>query len=146
MIDLPFSPQEGAIMAISLPDARSLSDETLEALRLRALHACELGFTEADVADVLRVCRETVSSWWSAYRHGGLDALPQDRSGRPPGSGRLLPDDQAERVRQLLRTHPGATGDRRPALDTPRRGRLDPSGVQPLLGHPHRRPVPAALG
>lgn len=34
-------------MAISLPDTRQLSDETLEALRLRS---CELGFTQADVA------------------------------------------------------------------------------------------------
>ena len=53
-------------MAISLPDARQVSDEVLEALRLRALRGCELGFTEADVADLLGVCRETVSRWWSA--------------------------------------------------------------------------------
>ena len=34
-------------MAISLADARQLSDEVLEALRLRALRGCELGFREA---------------------------------------------------------------------------------------------------
>jgi len=39
-------------MAVLLPDARQLSDEGLEALRLRALHGRELGFTEADVADL----------------------------------------------------------------------------------------------
>lgn len=33
-------------MVISLPDARQLSDEVLQALRLRALRGCELGFTE----------------------------------------------------------------------------------------------------
>ena len=42
------------LMAISLPDARTLSDEVLEALRLRALHGCQLGFTETEVADLLR--------------------------------------------------------------------------------------------
>lgn len=92
-------------MAISLPDARSLPDEVLEALRLRALHACELGFTEAEAADVLGVCRETVSSWWAAYCRGGVDALPHERTGRPRGSGRFLSADQAERIQQLLRTH-----------------------------------------
>jgi hypothetical protein len=47
-------------MAVSLPDARELSDDILEALRLRALHGCELGFTQAEIADLLGVRRETV--------------------------------------------------------------------------------------
>jgi transposase len=92
-------------MAVTLPDARELSDEVLEALRLRALRGCELGFTEADVADLLGVRRETVSHWWSAYTHGGLDALPHDRTGRPLGSGRALTDAQAQFIQDLLRTH-----------------------------------------
>jgi transposase len=92
-------------MALPLPDARELSDEVLEALRLRALHGCEMGFTEAEVADLLGVCRETVSRWWSAYAHHGLDALPHDRTGRPLGSGRFLSDEQAELLQRLLRSH-----------------------------------------
>jgi transposase len=92
-------------MAVTLPDARELSDAVLEALRLRALHGCELGFTETEVAELLGVCRETVCHWWSAYAGGGLDALPHDRTGRPVGSGRLLSDAQADRIQQLLRTH-----------------------------------------
>ena len=89
-------------MAISLPDARELSDEALEVLRLRAVHGVELGFSEADVAELLGVCPETVSRWWSAYSSGGLDALPHDRTGRPLGSGRLLSDHQANRIRSLI--------------------------------------------
>ncbi len=92
-------------MTVSLPDARELSDEVLEALRLRALRGCELGFTEADVADLLGVCRETVCHWWSAYAQGGLDALPHDRTGRPHASGRALSDAQAGHIQRLLRTH-----------------------------------------
>ena len=92
-------------MAVSLPDARELSDEVLEALRLRALHACELGFTEVEIADLLGVCRETVCHWWSAYVDGGLHALPHDRTGRPLGSGRALSDQQAAHIQQQLRTH-----------------------------------------
>jgi transposase len=92
-------------MAIFLPDARQLSDDTLEALRLRALRGRELGFTEADLADLLGVSRETVCRWWSAYRGGGLDALPHERSGRPLGSGRSLSDAQGGRIQQLLDRH-----------------------------------------
>jgi len=92
-------------MAISLPDARQLSDEVLEALRLRAWRGCELGFTEADVADLLGVARETVSRWWSAYADGGPDALPHDRTGRPLGSGRTLDEEQARRLQQLIDEH-----------------------------------------
>ena len=89
-------------MAITLPDARQLSDEVLEALRLRAVHGCELGFTEADVADLLGIARETVSRWWSAYVQQGPDALPGDRTGRRVGTGRTLSDAQAEHIRDLI--------------------------------------------
>ncbi len=92
-------------MAISLPDARELSDDVLEALRLRAVRGCQLGFTETELADILGVRRETVCHWWSAYADGGLEALPHDRTGRPVGSRRALSDDQAARIQQLLRTH-----------------------------------------
>src|SRR3984957_14426365 len=89
-------------MAITLPDARQLSDEILEALRLRALRGCELGFTESDLAAVLGVARETVSRWFSAYQAEGLDGLPGERTGRPLGSGRTLTDGQAARIQQLI--------------------------------------------
>jgi len=105
MLPLHARLQEVGFMAVSLPDARELSDEVLEALRLRALHGCELGFTEAEVADLLGVCRETVCRWWSAYAERGVDALPQERTGRPLGSGRVLSQEQATHIQQLLRTH-----------------------------------------
>jgi len=92
-------------MAITLPDSRSLPNATLEDLRLRALHACEAGFTETDIALILGVRRETVCQWWTAYRHGGLDALPQGRTGRPVGSRRLLADTQAQPIRDFLDAH-----------------------------------------
>src|SRR4051794_4052718 len=92
-------------MALSLPDARQLSDEVLEALRLRALRGCELGFTEADIADLLGVSQETVSRWWTAYTTGGLDAIPSDRTGRPEGSGRTLSDEQARRIQDQIDNH-----------------------------------------
>jgi hypothetical protein len=42
-------------MAVTLPDARELSDDVLEALRLRALNGCESGFTQTEKAGAVSV-------------------------------------------------------------------------------------------
>ncbi len=88
-----------------MPDARELSDEILEALRLRTLHGCELGYTETELADIFGVSREIVCRWYSTYARGGLDALPHQRTGRPLGSGRALSDEQADRIQRLREDH-----------------------------------------
>jgi transposase len=92
-------------MAVHLPDARQLSDEVLQALRLRAVRGCELGFPESQIADLLGVSRETVSRWWSAYAADGLAALPHERTGRPTGSGRTLSAQQAAHLQQTIDAH-----------------------------------------
>src|SRR4249919_629118 len=89
-------------MAISLPDARQLSDEVLQSLRLRALRGCELGYTEAEVAELLGLSRETVARWWTAYTEDGMEALPGERTGRPVGSGRTLNEGRAAYLRMIL--------------------------------------------
>jgi len=85
-------------MSLELPDARQLSDEALQVLRLRALRGIELGYSELELADLLGVCHETISRWWTAYRADGLEALPGGRPGRPLGSGRALSDAQAQLI------------------------------------------------
>jgi transposase len=89
-------------MPIQLPDARQLSDEALQILRLRALRGIELGFTEVDLSEILGVCHETISRWWTAYSADGLDCLPGGRTGRPLGSGRFLTEAQADRIKELI--------------------------------------------
>src|SRR5438105_4104313 len=89
-------------MAIELPDARHLSDEALQGLRLRALHGLELGYSEGELADLLGLRQETISRWWTAYRAEGLRSLPGGRTGRPLGSGRLLSEQQAERIKSRI--------------------------------------------
>jgi transposase len=91
-------------MAIELPDGRRESNEVLDALRLRAIHARELGYAVVDIAAVLGVRQETVSRWSSRYDEGGREALPGDRTGRPIGSGRLLNSGQEQRIRQAIET------------------------------------------
>jgi transposase len=89
-------------MAIPLLDTRSLSDDVREALRLRAVAAREAGFPTDTVAAILGVRPETVSRWFTAYRRGGLEALPGDRTGRPVGSGRLLNPGQEARLEAVI--------------------------------------------
>jgi transposase len=89
-------------MPISLPDSRSLSDDVLEALRLRAIWGCELGFRQQDLAELLGVRAETISRWWSAYCAEGPDGLPGDRTGRPTGSGRTLSTEQETQLQELI--------------------------------------------
>src|SRR3954462_762553 len=89
-------------MAIELPDGRSESNEVLEALRLRAVHARELGYAVVDIATILGVREETVSRWCSRYDRGGREALPGDRTGRPIGSGRLLTGEQEQYIQQMI--------------------------------------------
>jgi transposase len=100
----PWKEKEKA-MTIKLPDARTLSDQELEVLRLRALQGIELGYTQEQLAEILGVCRESISFWWTSYKRGGLDALPGPRSGRPLGSGRFLSDEQSKHICRLLDKH-----------------------------------------
>src|SRR5205085_5123696 len=89
-------------MAIELPDGRSESNDVLEALRLRAVHARELGYAVVDIAAILGVREETVSRWCAHYQRGGTQALPGDRTGRPVGSGRRLDPRQGEAIQELI--------------------------------------------
>jgi len=91
-------------MAVELPDGRSESNEVLEALRLRAVNARELGYPVVDIAAILGVREETVSRWCVKYEEGGVEALPGDRTGRPLGSGRRLDPDQEQAIQDLIDT------------------------------------------
>jgi transposase len=89
-------------MAIELPDGRSESNDILDALRMRAVHARQLGYAIADIAAILGVREETVSRWCSRYERGGREALPGERTGRPVGSGRRLSPEQEQSLREMI--------------------------------------------
>jgi transposase len=91
-------------MTAELPDGRRESNEVLEALRLRAVHARQLGYSVGDIAAILGVREETVSRWCSKYEQGGQEGLPGDRTGRPIGSGRRLTREQEQSLQQLIET------------------------------------------
>ena len=104
-------------MTISLPDARQLSDEVLEALRLRAVRGCQLGYTETELAELLGLSRETVSRWWTAYADGGPDALP---GGAPAGPS--APGGPSRTSRLATSKNRSITGAPRSRASAPPRG------------------------
>jgi len=89
-------------MTLPILDTRGESDDVFNALRRRAIAALEAGHKGVVVAAILGVTAETVSRWWSAYQADGPASLTGRRSGRPVGSGRLLDDEQAARLQQLI--------------------------------------------
>lgn len=91
-------------MAIELPEGRRESEDVLDALRLRAVHARQLGYAVVEIAAILGVREETVSRWCSRYDRGGQEALPGQRTGRPLGSGRRLDDQQEQSLQQTIET------------------------------------------
>lgn len=70
-------------------DARSLSPEAQEAIRLRAVKAVREGMSQTQAAIHFEVARGTVSKWMDQFRRGGMRALAKKRQGRPKGTSRL---------------------------------------------------------
>jgi len=105
-------------MAADLPDGRSESNDILDALRLRAVHARQLGYAIVDIAAILGIRAETVSRWCSRHDQGGEDGLPGDRTGRPVGVGRLLTPEQEELIQEHIDTKSPAELGIRSALWT----------------------------
>lgn len=77
--------------AMDLPDARSLSVESLEVLRRLAVRAVvDLGLRQKEVAAIFGVSENAVGTWCRAYREQGEDGLRVRPQGRPEGTGRVL--------------------------------------------------------
>ena len=70
-------------------DARSLSSETQEALRRRAVAVVVAGMKQVEAARIFGVTRQAVGIWVKKYRTGGAGALRAGKKGRPRTGGRL---------------------------------------------------------
>jgi hypothetical protein len=70
-------------------DARLLSPEAQEYIRLQAVRAIVDGMKQVEAVHVFGVSRAAVGKWMAAYRRGGLKALRARPRGRPKDQGRL---------------------------------------------------------
>jgi transposase len=69
---------------MKIKDARSLSSQAQEALRIRAVQAVLDGMTHVEVAQLFGVARGTVSRWMGLYWSDAEEGLAARRQGRPP--------------------------------------------------------------
>ena len=84
-------------------DARKLSQEAQEALRLRAIRAVvEGGKTKTEVAVLFGVSRAAVSGWVSAHNKGGEKAVLKKKRGRRSQDMTLLKPHQCAIIVTLI--------------------------------------------
>jgi transposase len=82
-------------------DARSLSQEAQEALRLRVVEAINDGMRQVEAVKVFGVSRAAVAGWMARHRAGGMKALAAGKKGRPPQPSRLKGWQAAQIVRAI---------------------------------------------
>jgi transposase len=82
-------------------DARSLSTEAKEAIRLRAVKAVQDGMNQVEAAKHFGVARGTISRWLKQLRQQGEKALKAKPQGRPRGTSRLKGWQAATVVRMV---------------------------------------------
>ena len=85
---------------MKIKDARSLSPQAQEDLRMRAVKAVLDGDTQTKVADIFSVSRGAVAKWVKIYREKGLRGLKAKKQGRP-SSIQLKPWQAALTVRSI---------------------------------------------
>jgi transposase len=92
---------------VSEGDARSLSQDAQEALRVRGVRLLEEGWTQVQVAEALGVGERQVRRWQKRFRRGGWKALAKRRRGRRPGEQEALSAAQQQQIVEAIRSkHP----------------------------------------
>jgi transposase len=87
---------------MEIKDARSLSGDAQEALRMRAVQAVLSGMTQAEAAKVFGVSRYAVIMWTAAYREGGEAALAARKKGPKKGHGKKLTPKQERQTKEWV--------------------------------------------
>lgn len=84
-----------------IKDARSLSRDAQEVIRLKVVAAVSGGMKIKDAARIFGVHRGTVSMWLKKRRELGPKALRKQRQGRPAGK-KMISEKQARQIVRLI--------------------------------------------
>jgi len=88
---------------MELKDARTLSQDAQEALRLRAIKSVVIdGMKIAEVVNLFGVSKAAINKWISAYKKGGQEALLKKKRGRRASDMTLLKPYQCAIIVNLI--------------------------------------------
>ena len=88
-------------------DARKLSPRELSEKRKIAIKLREKGVPNKEVAEIVGISPQTISTYYSAYKKEGNKIFKVKKAGRPKNRGKTLTDEQEKRIiRQLIDTTP----------------------------------------
>ena len=85
-------------------DARSLSQDAQEVLRVRGVKLLLEGATQAQVAELLGVHERQVRRWLTRYRRGGWKALEKRKRGRDSASQMTLSASQQAKLAKTIKS------------------------------------------
>ena len=83
-------------------DARSLSQDAQEAVRVKAVETVLKGKKQNETADIFGVTPKAVNNWMKAYRKGGKRALWKGKKGRPKSESKLKGWQAAQIVKTVI--------------------------------------------
>ena len=88
-------------------DARKLSPRELSEKRKIAIKLREKGVSNKEVAQIVGISAQTISTYYTQYKKEGNDVFKVKNAGRPKKSGKRLSDEQEQRIiRMLIDTTP----------------------------------------
>lgn len=83
-------------------DARSLSPETQENIRINAVKAVHNGMKQVEAANIFGVTRQAIGKWYKAFKENGLKALKAKPQGKPKSQGKLKPWQCAQIAKSVI--------------------------------------------
>ncbi len=83
-------------------DLRTATKEVKEDIRKRAIRMIKQGHKQSEVARMLGVNKNSVTTWYSNYRKHGAKGLKEKARGHKQGEGRLLSPLQETEVQDMI--------------------------------------------
>lgn len=88
-------------------DARKLTPRELSEKRKIAIRLREKGIPNKEVAEIVGISAQTISTYYSKYKKDGKKVFKVKSAGRPKNVGKILSNEQEQQIiRQLIDTNP----------------------------------------